>query len=225
MHALVSRLRSAFDQHTNASNALAMEAYMKNNFPFYGIKTDLRRSLLAPYIAEFKVLTAEEQRRIMDALWGMPQRECHQAALDLALKIRKKTDISWLPWWEQKLMTNAWWDSVDVIAPALVGPLLIEMPALQQKYAWEWMESGYLWKQRAALIFQIKYRHKTNAALLFDLVLSCADSKAFFLRKGSGWALREYAKYAPVEVANFVYSYEDQLSGLTVREALKNLKS
>ncbi|MBK7010252.1 MAG: DNA alkylation repair protein [Saprospiraceae bacterium] len=53
--------------------------------------------------------------------------------------------------------------------------------------------------------------------------MSCADSKEFFLRKGSGWALREFGKYAPLEVSTFVHNHEALLSNLTVREALKNL--
>jgi len=220
---MVKHLARAFEQNANADNARAMEAYMKNNFPFWGIKTELRRSLVAPFILEFKSMTAPEQKAIISALWSKPQREFHQAALDLAAKIVKKTNLTWLPFWEDKLMSNAWWDSVDYIAPSLIGPLLIEKPDLQEKYAWEWMESAYLWKQRAALIFQIKYRTKTSQKLLFDLVLSCADSKEFFLRKGSGWALREYGKYAPLEVSTFVHNHEALLSNLTVREALKNL--
>ncbi|MFN8319847.1 MAG: DNA alkylation repair protein [Saprospiraceae bacterium] len=220
---LVKQIVSLFEQNANAENAAAMAAYMKNNFPFWGIKTDLRRSLVAPYVPLFKAMKPDEQQRIITEFWKKPQRECHQAALDLSSKIVKKTDLSWLPFWEDKLMRNAWWDSVDYIAPSLIGPLLIDKPALQEKYAWQWMETGYLWKQRSALIFQIKYRTKTNAQLLFDLILSCASSKEFFLRKGSGWALREYGKYAPLEVSQFVNEHKDVLSGLTVREAVRNL--
>lgn len=223
MSAVLDQLLQAFEQHANVDNARAMQAYMKNHFPFWGIKTELRRSLVAPHVPAFKAMTSVEQQRVIVALWRQPQREFHQAALDLAAKIVKKTNLEWLPFWEDKLMSNAWWDSVDFIAPSLIGPLLIDKPELQEKYAWQWMESAYLWKQRAALIFQIKYKTKTNQKLLFDLVLSCADSKEFFLRKGSGWALREYGKYAPLEVSTFVHAHEAFLSNLTVREALKNL--
>lgn len=220
---LVQKLSEAFERHANADNAQAMKAYMKNNFPFWGIKTTLRRSLVAPYVSTFKAMTPAEQQQIVAELWQKPEREFHQAALDLVSKIVKKTNLDWLPFWEDKLMKNAWWDSVDYIAPSLIGPLLIDKKELQEKYAWQWMESGYLWKQRAALIFQIKYRTKTNQNLLFDLVLSCADSKEFFLRKGAGWALREYGKSAPLEVSTFVHAHAATLSTLTVREALKNL--
>lgn len=223
MHDIVKQISVSFGNNAHSENALAMAAYMKNNFPFWGIKTEKRRSLQTPFYAPFKVLDKKEQQAIIKELWSMPEREFHYFAMDLASKIVKKTDQSWLSFWEPMLITNAWWDSVDFIAPSLIGPLLKNDVALQEEYSWKWMESDKLWKQRAALIFQIKYKDKTNAPLLFDLVLSCAASKEFFLRKGSGWALREYGKTSPLEVSQFVNRHKDQLSGLTVREAIRRL--
>ncbi|HUK72498.1 MAG TPA: DNA alkylation repair protein [Streptosporangiaceae bacterium] len=45
----------------------------------------------------------------------------------------------------------------------------------------------------------------------------------FFLRKGIGWALRAYAWVDPAEVARYVAAHADTLSGLSRREALKNI--
>jgi 3-methyladenine DNA glycosylase AlkD len=49
------------------------------------------------------------------------------------------------------------------------------------------------------------------------------ESKEFFLRKGIGWALREYAWTDPNEVQRYVAENADRLSGLSQREALKNV--
>ena len=43
----------------------------------------------------------------------------------------------------------------------------------------------------------------------------------FFIRKGIGWALREYSKTDPVWVQAFVESHADRLSPLSRKEALK----
>ena len=45
----------------------------------------------------------------------------------------------------------------------------------------------------------------------------------FFIRKVIGWALREYAKVDPDWVRTFVADHDDQLSGLSKREALKHV--
>ena len=43
------------------------------------------------------------------------------------------------------------------------------------------------------------------------------------VRKAIGWALREYARTAPDAVRGYVRAHGSRLSGLSVREALKNL--
>ena len=50
-------------------------------------------------------------------------------------------------------------------------------------------------------------------------------SKEFFLRKGIGWALRQYAWTDPAEVRRYVRSNAAALSPLSQREALKNVKA
>lgn len=47
------------------------------------------------------------------------------------------------------------------------------------------------------------------------------DASEFFLRKAIGWALREYSKTDPDAVRDYVEHHENQLSGLSKREALK----
>ena len=63
----------------------------------------------------------------------------------------------------------------------------------------------------------------STAQLAFDFTgYSAVDSKAdFFLRKAIGWALREYGKAAPTEVAGYVAAHARELSPLSRREALK----
>jgi 3-methyladenine DNA glycosylase AlkD len=49
------------------------------------------------------------------------------------------------------------------------------------------------------------------------------DSQEFFLRKAIGWALRQYAWTDPAEVRRYVAQNVARLSGLSRREALKNI--
>ena len=81
------------------------------------------------------------------------------------------------------------------------------------------MASGQLWLQRVCLIFQLTYKEKTDAELLFRYVRQVADSKEFFLQKGAGWALRQYSKTDPAAVRNFLDT--TRLSSLTRREGGK----
>jgi 3-methyladenine DNA glycosylase AlkD len=69
------------------------------------------------------------------------------------------------------------------------------------------------------MIFQLAYKQKTDAALLFEYVRRLSGSKEFFLQKGAGWALRQYSRTDPEAVRQFVES--QRLAPLTRREALR----
>jgi 3-methyladenine DNA glycosylase AlkD len=49
------------------------------------------------------------------------------------------------------------------------------------------------------------------------------DDRSFWLRKAIGWALRDHARVDPVWVKAYVGRCGDRMSGLSRREALKNL--
>jgi 3-methyladenine DNA glycosylase AlkD len=84
-----------------------------------------------------------------------------------------------------------------------------------------WMNSEELWLQRLALIFQLKYGSKTNEEILISNILRLMSHPNFFIRKGIGWALRQYAKTNPDFVRRFVET--QPLSNLSSKEALKHL--
>lgn len=78
-----------------------------------------------------------------------------------------------------------------------------------------------MWLNRSAILFQLDYKSRTDADLLFQLCEKHSFSKEFFIQKSIGWALREYAKTNPHAVTDFVAKTD--LKPLSKREALKNL--
>lgn len=71
------------------------------------------------------------------------------------------------------------------------------------------------------MIFQLKYKGKTDRALLFEYVRRVRDEPEFFLRKAIRWALREYARTEPEAVRAFCDRTD--LALLSRREAPRNL--
>ncbi|MEP6680990.1 MAG: DNA alkylation repair protein, partial [Chloroflexota bacterium] len=61
-------------------------------------------------------------------------------------------------------------------------------------------------------------------ALLYDCIGPSVGSREFFLRKAIGWALRQYAKTDPEAVARYVSQNEAALSGLSRREAMRQIE-
>jgi 3-methyladenine DNA glycosylase AlkD len=121
---------------------------------------------------------------------------------------------------EELICTRSWWDTVDWVNK-LVGLHFRRYPDLIKPVTERWMASGNFWLQRVCLIFQLTYKDKTDSDMMFDYVRRLADSKEFFLQKGAGWALRQYAKTNPDAVLEFVLN--TRLAPLTRREALKNV--
>jgi 3-methyladenine DNA glycosylase AlkD len=80
-----------------------------------------------------------------------------------------------------------------------------------------------MWRRRTSIIAQNRFKAETDLALLEKCIAPSIGSKEFFLRKAIGWALREYAWTDPDWVVRYVSKHEDRLSGLSKREALKNV--
>ena len=120
-------------------------------------------------------------------------------------------------------MTKSWWDTVDLIAGKQIGYHLRQHPQLIDPSVGKWLNSGNLWLQRTALLFQLKYKQNTDTALLLKVIDRLKDSDEFFLQKAIGWILREYSKTDAAWVCKVVDQKE--LAPLSAREALKWLKN
>ncbi|MBW5444596.1 DNA alkylation repair protein [Cohnella sp. CFH 77786] len=205
--------------HRNDNEAVPMAAYMKNHFPFLGLKTPVRTALTREYWKSRGLPTREEFRTVVQELWALPEREFQYTAMAILDRMDKSLTANDIGLLEELILTRPWWDTVDLLAGHSVGRLFARHPELISAYTNKWMDSGELWLQRTALLFQLGYKSKTDAGLLFRLIEQCKESKEFFIRKAIGWALRELSKTDPDAVVSYVV--EAGLSPLSEREALK----
>jgi 3-methyladenine DNA glycosylase AlkD len=86
-----------------------------------------------------------------------------------------------------------------------------------------WSTDPNLWKRRVSIICQLGAKRATDLELLYGNIEPNLGDGDFFIRKAIGWALRQYAWTDSREVRRYVRAHEAQLSGLSRREALKNL--
>ncbi|TRW24843.1 DNA alkylation repair protein [Flavobacterium zepuense] len=218
----IDAISQAYIANANAQNAEAMAKYMKNLFPFIGLKTDVRRALLKAELANFKDEIKENPRQIALDLYGKKEREYHYTAIEILMKELKKNfikeDITII---EKLLVSHSWWDSVDTISKYLLGSYLQQFPKEIPKVITRFSGSGNMWLNRSAILFQLGYKKDTNVALLFSECEKHRHSKEFFIQKAIGWALREYAKTDASAIKQFVEIAN--LKPLSTREALKNI--
>jgi 3-methyladenine DNA glycosylase AlkD len=217
----VDELVKLYTQHIDLDYANWSKNYLRNQFDFLGIRTPIRRKLMKQFFREFGVPTKENLKEIILTLWERSEREYQKAALDMLEKVKVDLTPEDMPWLSSLLVNNAWWDTVDVLSPHIMGFMFTAYPKLISQYSDQWILAENFWLQRSALLYQLYYKNRTDEKRLFQYILNRANSEEFFVQKAIGWVLREYAKTNPLVVKSFVS--ENDLKPLSRREALKNL--
>ncbi|MER8197918.1 DNA alkylation repair protein [Streptomyces microflavus] len=219
--AVLARLTDLYAPAADPVRAGGAAAYMKHVAPFLGIPTPRRRALSKAVLAGTGRPDEQDCTAIALRCWRLPEREYAYFAVDYLRRYVSSCSSGFLPVLHHLVTTVPWWDTVDLLAAHVAGPLVAADPALAREMD-RWIDDD-LWVARTALLHQLRYKEATDADRLFGYCLSRADHPDFFIRKAIGWALREYAKTDPTAVRDFVDGARDRLSPLSVREALKNL--
>lgn len=216
----IEKLTLLFEEHSNEENAEPMKKYMKDHFPFLGIKSPLRKELEKTFFKETGILNGPFDKDLVTGLWEKEEREYHYTAITYIGKFAKKLPKDVVSFLERLITTKSWWDSVDSIAP-LVGELARKYPEVIKETIDIWAVDENIWLRRTAILFQLKFKQQTNEDLLYDYIVKNADSQEFFIQKAIGWALREYSKTNPLSVKAFIE--ENKLAPLSIREGSKYL--
>lgn len=222
----LAAVRAALAAVAVPEKAPEMAAYMKSAMPFHGVPKPARAAALKPVLAAVPLPTAAAWRKAVLAIWrGARFREERYAALALARDKRAKAfhDMDALAMYEEMIVSGAWWDYVDEIASHCLGLMLERHPAPMREAMLAWSGDADMWKRRSSILCQLGFRERTDLELLYACIEPSIASKEFFLRKAIGWALRQYAWTDAREVKRWVKKNEARLSGLTKREALKNV--
>jgi 3-methyladenine DNA glycosylase AlkD len=220
--AFITQLEAAFRENANRETAIPMKKYMRNLFPFFGIKNEKRKAIQKEICNANQSELDQNFKQIALELINKSEREFHYCAMEIIIKQSKRKyvreDILWI---EKLITTKSWWDSVDTVAKHILGNYLLCFPEQILPVIANFSQSENLWLNRSAIIFQLGYKEKTNADLLLQECIKHSHSKEFFIQKAIGWALREFGKTNPEMVKLFVA--KTNLKPLSKREALKNL--
>jgi len=217
----IGELEYLFNQNRNDQNALSMSKYMKNHFPFYGIKSPLRRELQRSFISKFLLPDKNNWQEICREMWVCKEREMQYFSMEIAFRMKNFWNKNDIEVFEFLIVNKSWWDTVDYIASNIAGHYFKTFPEEITKVITRWNDSDNIWLNRVAILFQLKYKNETDFSLLKKVIQPHISSKAFFHQKAIGWALRQYGKFEPEMVKNYVEITD--LKPLSKREALKHL--
>jgi 3-methyladenine DNA glycosylase AlkD len=217
--AIRSALRTETEGVRDAVYAAGAQSYMKSDLPYLGVRMpDLRRAWRSALVAR-PVDGRTELEAAVSELWDDATfREERYTAIALLDHYSQWVSLDLL---ERLIVEGAWWDYVDMLARQ-VGRLLRDDRSVDVEMR-RWSTDSNMWKRRVSIICQLGFRGDTDLELLYDCIEPNLGDREFFVRKAIGWALRDYAWHDPVEVDRYVRDHEASLSGLSRREATKNL--
>jgi len=218
---LVSRLESGFDARRDPERAVAMAAYMRDQFEFFGVPAPAVRAVERAAFAGLARPSADDLRAVALAGWDRDEREFQYAVCDYLRKHVAAAGPGFVPVLRALITTKSWWDTVDPLATRFTGDLVRAHPELVEVMD-AWSADDNIWLVRTALLFQLHYAAATDTERLFAYCARQAGHRDFFVRKAIGWALRHYARTDPAEVRAFV-AMTPSLSPLSRKEATKHL--
>ena len=199
-------------------------AYLKSDLEFFGVPVPVTRAAIRAWCRARPGLGHGELVAVAAALWQPPVFDRLMAAemlLELNPALLGPADV---PLIERMLREARTWALVDSLAADLMSGLVERYPALTEVLD-RWAADGDFWIRRSALLTLLVPLRRSAGD--FGRFSRYADQmlaeKEFFIRKAIGWVLRETAKKRPALVAEWLAPRIRQVSGVTLREALKPL--
>lgn len=207
-----------FEENSNELLAESMSKYMQDKFRFLGVRGATRTEIYKKYFPDARK-TKTIDWDFVENCWNKEEREFQYVVvyyLKAMQKFLKREDISRLKY---LIVTKSWWDTVDLLAK-VVGSLVIRIEGYDQIMI-EWSKDSNIWLKRVAILYQLSLKEKVDKQVLERILVNNLGDSEFFINKAIGWALRDYSKFNPEWVREFIKKNKDNMANLSIREASK----
>ena len=207
-----------FEENRNELLAESMSKYMQDKFRFLGVRGATRTEIYKKYFPDARK-TKTVDWDFVESCWNKEEREFQYVVvyyLKAMQKFLKREDISKLKY---LIVTKSWWDTVDLLAK-VIGSLVIRIEGYD-KIMLEWSKDSNIWLKRVAILYQLSLKDKVDEIILDKILVNNLGDSEFFINKAIGWALRDYSKFNPEWVREFIKKNMDNMANLSIREASK----
>ena len=209
-----------FEENRNELLAESMSKYMQDKFRFLGVRGTTRTEIYKKYFPDTRK-TKIIDWDFVESCWNKEEREFQYVVvyyLKAMQKFLKREDISRLKY---LIVTKSWWDTVDLLAK-VIGSLVIRIEGYDQIML-EWSKDSNIWLKRVAILYQLSLKEKVDKQILERILVGNLGDSEFFINKAIGWALRDYSKFNPEWVREFIEKNKNGMANLSIREASKYL--
>ena len=207
-----------FEENRNELLAESMSKYMQDKFRFLGVRGATRTEIYKKYFPDARK-TKTIDWDFVESCWNKEEREFQYVVvyyLKAMKKFLKREDISKLKY---LIVTKSWWDTVDLLAK-VIGSLVIRIEGYD-KIMLEWSKDSNIWLRRVAILYQLSLKDKVDEIILDKILVNNLGDNEFFINKAVGWALRDYSKFNPEWVREFIKKNKDNMANISIREASK----
>jgi len=206
--------------------AVGEKRYLKSDLEFLGATVPQVRTQAKAWLRSHPELSGQELCPLVSALWRCRVHELRSLGVELLtdrVELLTATDLELVEWILRRANT---WAHVDPVAVKIAGPLVEKYPNLESDLD-RWSMEECLWLRRSALLAHLlSLRRGEGEWMRFSrYAAQMLEEKEFFIRKAIGWVLREAGKATPLRVIVFLDTHLDEISGLSLREAIRPLDS
>jgi len=195
-----------------------------NKLRFYNIGTKPMRAFArAIYAANRDRWSVDDAMRFADALIVDPYLETKSVGIEVVARFRRNFTPNLLGRWKRWLSGNhsANWATTDTICGLLIGPLLVEYPALAGRLR-VWAKDRNMWVRRASIVGLIPLVRKGMALdTAYEIAQTLRTDTHDLIQKAVGWTLREAGKVDSQRLENHLRSHGRSIPRTTIRYAIE----
>ena len=137
-HPFIVTLSKAFKAAADPANAVFQKAYMREQFEFFGIKTDIRRQITKEQFRRMEIPDHATLETVVKDLWALPQREYQYAAQELIVHHKKLWTQETIVLMEHCIVHKSWWDTIDYLNSYGSGMFFQKFPDVRNEITARW---------------------------------------------------------------------------------------
>lgn len=214
----------ALRQLGNAGRAAQEKQYLKSDLEFLGVGVPGTRRAVKAAVSAHPGLDPADLVAWALALWREPVHERRLAAVEMLTLAAPRLAAADLATVERLVRESLTWALVDGLAINVAGEIALRDPA-----SWPlidvWAADADFWVRRSALLALLRPIRCGRPSLprFTRYAEPMLAEREFFIRKAIGWVLRELARDDPAWVASWTEQHMSGMSGVTFREAVRQL--
>jgi len=205
--------------------AVHEKRYLKSDLEFFGVGVPDMRRVVKAAARRHPGLEAPEMVAWAVALWREQVHERRAAAVEILSLAAPRLSGDALATVERLVRESGTWAYVDGLAGSVAGEVVLHDPAGAWPRVDAWAVDEDFWVRRSSLLTLLRgIRGGTPELPHFTRYAEpMLTEKEFFVQKAIGWVLREISRRDPAWVAKWTEAHISEMSGVTLREAVRHL--